>query len=279
MSAGLQPPEPVLVADLFPELLAGLLDLLSGLTQADWERPTACAGWSVKDVAAHLLGVEIGNLSQRRDAHVLGASVDGWDELVMFLNRWNEEWVRVARRISPLLLVDLLRLTGSQMNDTFCALDPHAMGGPVSWAGPQPAPVWLDLAREYTERWHHQQHLRDALERPGFADPRYLAPALAAFVRALPRAFEAVVAPQDTAVTLTITGKAGGRWSVVREQEGWTLYAGAPTHPAAEVILEADRAWRLFTRGLSAAEARTGAILQGDQALGLQVFEMVAIIA
>src|SRR4051812_9968265 len=33
---------------------AGLADLLDDLTEAEWARPSLCAGWRVGDVAAHL---------------------------------------------------------------------------------------------------------------------------------------------------------------------------------------------------------------------------------
>ncbi len=49
--------------DLLPEERAALLDLLAGLTDDEWARPTACAGWSVKDVALHILGGDLGNLA------------------------------------------------------------------------------------------------------------------------------------------------------------------------------------------------------------------------
>ena len=276
---GLTPPRPVIVADLFAEILDGLLKLLSSLDASDWEKPTVCTGWTVKDVALHLLGGEIGNLSSRRDSHWQGASVDGWAELVVFINDWNTEWVRVARRISDPLLIDLLRITGRQMNDYFHTLDPYQTGDPVSWVGPQPAPVWLDLAREFTERWHHQQHIRDATRQSGFKEPRFLAPVLATFVRALPRIFAAVTAAEGTVVTLTITGNSGGRWSVLRKQDGWELFSGSTAGPAAEMILDEDTAWRLFTRGLTAGQARGHAVLKGDPVLGLQVLKMVSIIA
>jgi hypothetical protein len=140
----------------------------------------------VKDVALHLFGVDVGNLSLRRD----GFSDPWWDgardDLVSSLNQWNETWVAVARRLSPRLLCELLRVTGEEVASYFFSLDPAAIGGPVSWAGPDPAPVWLDIAREYTERWVHQQQIRDALGRQGLAEPRYLAPVLATFVHALP---------------------------------------------------------------------------------------------
>jgi uncharacterized protein (TIGR03083 family) len=274
------PPQPVLVVDLFPELLESLLDLLRDLSDADWRQPTICAGWSVKDVTLHLLGGEIGNLSRRRDGHAMeGASINNWQELVAAINDWNERWVQASRRISPRLLVDLLELTGRQMCDYFSTLDPYALGGSVSWAGPQPAPLWLDIACEYTERWHHQQHIREAVGHPGLNQPRYIAPALATFVWALPQAYRLVHAAENTCLTLTITGVAGGRWSIVRQGEEWRLYQGAPDRPVAEVQLDAQLAWRLFTHGLSPDAARPQMAVLGDQRLGWKILYMVSIIA
>jgi uncharacterized protein (TIGR03083 family) len=37
-----------------------LADLLEGLPPADWERPSLCAGWRVRDVAAHLALAHMG---------------------------------------------------------------------------------------------------------------------------------------------------------------------------------------------------------------------------
>lgn len=268
----LQSPQLIIVADLFPEVLEQLLSLLNGLSEEEWNKPTVCAGWSVKDMAVHLLGVEVGNLSRRRDGYASSVSVDSWDELVAFINDWNQEWVQVGRRISSRLLIDLLRFTGGQMYEYFRSLDPYAMGGPVSWVGPEPAPVWLDLAREYTERWHHQQHIRDAVGKPGLKQPRYFAPVLAAFVWALPRTFQGTGAAEDTCVTLTITGASGGQWSLRQEEGDWLFYEGTPEQPDAEVILDEDIAWRLFTRGLSQSQAWEHVTLIGDRTLGMRAF-------
>ena len=145
--------------------------------------------------------------------------------------------------------------------------------------GPEPAPVWLDLAREYTERWHHQQHIRDAVGRPGLKQAHYLRPALDAFVRALPYTFRETWADPGSSVTLTLTGPGGGQWSIRKEAIGWQLYTGAPEQSTAEVILTGDDAWRLFTKGLEPFEVQGRAEIIGDARLGKQIFEMVSIIA
>jgi uncharacterized damage-inducible protein DinB len=62
-------PEPIFTAHLFAELRRQLLDLLQGLQPDEWGRPTAATKWNVKDVVAHLLGGDVGNLSRRRDAY------------------------------------------------------------------------------------------------------------------------------------------------------------------------------------------------------------------
>jgi uncharacterized protein (TIGR03083 family) len=271
-------PQPILVANLFPKIHTELIALLRSLSAGDWQKATACADWSVKDAALHLLGGEIGNLSRRRDGNVLDGKIRGWGDLVTFINEWNQSWVSVADRISPRLLIDLLDFVGSQMCEYFQGLDPYAIGGPVSWVGPEPAPVWLDVAREYTERWHHQQHIRDAVEKPGLKQPKYFSPVLEAFMWALPRTYRETTAEENTSVFVSIVGKSGGRWSIVREEEKWNLYSGSPDKPSAEVMIDQEIAWRLFTRGMSKNLAGEQVKIQGDQKLGARVLEMVSII-
>jgi hypothetical protein len=183
-----------------------------------------------------------------------------------------------ARRLSPAVLVELLAVAGQPLFDYFATLNLEALGNPVTWAGPRPAPVWLDVAREYTERWHHQQHIRDAVGRPGQTEPRYLRPVLATFVHALPVALKDVSAAEGTALSLRIKGAAGGEWSAVREGDGWQLYEGSPEAPAGRVTLEADTAWRLFTKGVTPEVAQERARAAGDSGLTDRVFQVVAII-
>src|SRR6266481_4871189 len=98
-------PEPIIVTDLFPEILHSLLDLLSGLSGEDWNQPTICSRWSVKDIATHLLGGQLGILSRKRDAYEYsGNPIQNWDDLVTLINNLNDIWVRAASRLSPRLL-------------------------------------------------------------------------------------------------------------------------------------------------------------------------------
>ncbi|MCA9863462.1 MAG: hypothetical protein KC432_10595, partial [Thermomicrobiales bacterium] len=179
---------------------------------------------------------------------------------------------------SPPVLIDLLRLTGEQTARYFATLDLDAIGEPVDWVGPEPAPVWLDVAREYTERWVHQQQIRDAAGRPGLQEPEWFTPVLAAFVLGLPRALGEAGTPGET-VLLTITGEAGGQWLARRDETRWWVARGHEAIPTAAVTLDQDSAWRLFTRGISPQQARQVATQAGNPDLTARALETVSILA
>lgn len=275
-----QPLPPVMTLELHPEIQAGLLELLASLTPEEWNLPTACEGWSVKDVAQHMLASMLGILSGQRDGQK-GAWVDAsdWQGLVNFINQQNDTWVRATRRLSPRVICDLLRFGGDGMIAYFQSLDPFAPGLTISWASSERAPIWMEIAREYTEFWTHQQHIRDAVGKMGMKEPRYLTPLLDTFVRGLPRGFEHVPAAENTVVKLAISGEAKREWYLRREGSLWNLYAAVDDPTACTVQLEGDTAWRLFTKGIPAEAARKNALIEGDTALADHVFEVVSIIA
>jgi uncharacterized protein (TIGR03083 family) len=274
----MNPVGPILTAELFPELRRRLLALLGSLGEEDWRRPTAARLWNVKDVALHLLGVDLGNLSRRRDRFELPAPAASWPELVAFINQLNAAWVAAGQRLSPRLLIELTEHVGRQMDEYFQSLDPFAPGGAVSWAGPEGAPQWLDVAREYTERWHHQQQIREATGREGLYEERLFAPVLDTFARALPHTFREVDAPQGTQVQLALSGAGGSSW-VLERRGRWELFRGSAARPSALVKIASTDAWKIFTRGLRGTEAASRAEIEGDRALGAKVLETVSVIA
>jgi uncharacterized protein (TIGR03083 family) len=271
-------PDKIIIVDRFAPLRAHLLTLLAELSEDDWAKPTAAPGWSVKDVAAHLLGGDVAILSGKRDGFRSNEEINSHAELIALVDRLNAEWVLALRRISPRLLRELLAFCGPEVETCFSALDPMQTGGAVSWAGPEPAPVWFDLAREFTERWHHQQQIRDATGRPPLYDRYFLTPVLDTFVRALPHAFRTVMAPSGTVVSFEISGDAGGVWYVYKSEGAWMLLMDSPAEPVTSVVLPQDVAWRLFTKGIDRGKARSLATIEGKPDLADAIFATTAII-
>lgn len=270
----MRPLDPILVAPLFQPLNDELVALLRGLTPEEWNAPTVCSGWSVKDVAAHLLDTALRRLSSHRDGHHMPANVNGG--LVQLVNFMNREWVSTARRLSPEVLTDMLDRYGRQMADFFMTLDPHAPAQwAVSWAGDETSPMWFDIARELTERWHHQQQIRDAVGRPPLYQSRFFTPVIDTFMRALPFTYRSVEAAAGTSLAFEIGDV--GTWFLHRGT-AWTLSRESNGTPAATVSMSGATAWRLFTKGISREVAKTRVEIRGAREYGEPVFSTLAII-
>ena len=278
----LTPVGPVFLVDRLPALHGRLITLLRGLKETDWPRPTACALWSVKDIAAHLLDTALRRLSFGRDGlrSVPEPAPATYAELVAYLNRLNAEWTAACRRLSPRVLIELLEETGPRLHQFFRSLDPHSPAlFPVSWAGEDHSPVWFDIGREYTEQWLHQQQIREALGADLLSGREWLNPTLDIFVRALPFTFKEVGGRAGLSVQFEISGPAGGVWTLVRNPDKWVLFVGTDGEPAATVRLGQEIAWKLFSKGLTARAARQHIHIEGDRRLAEPVFRSLAVMA
>jgi uncharacterized protein (TIGR03083 family) len=276
----LPPPPPILTAQLFPRIEALLLELLRSLDATDWERPTLAPGWTVKDVAGHLLDTSVRKLSVCRD---------GWtnpdvgprpgEDLVAFVNRVNRDGVAFWRRLSPRMLIALLEPASVEYTRYHQSLDPFAEAAfGVSWAGETRSLNWFDTAREYTERWHHQQQIRVAVGRPGIETRDLYHPVLDCFMRALPFTFRDVERPAGTLARFTVSGEAGGTWFLHRAPNDWQLTAEAVGKAVSETIIPQSIAWRLFTKGIDRGEAAAQVEVRGDEELGRGILGMVSIV-
>ncbi len=158
-----------------------LLELLARLSADEWNQPTECPAYSVKGIATHVLGDDFSLLSRQRDGAVQGL-VYLADELPeadfrTLLDAFNDRWVATSRFMSPLLLIELLRLTGEWTASYYESVDPDSPGESVGLFGASQdssSPFWQAIAREYLERWIHHSQIRRALGLGSLADRQFL---------------------------------------------------------------------------------------------------------
>jgi uncharacterized protein (TIGR03083 family) len=246
-----------------------LLDLLTSLSDAQWAAPTAAPQWSVKDIALHLLDVDLSWLARNRDHDQTGIIPipSGHEEFVRGLAERNQRWVDGTRILSPRLITDLLRWSGEQLDAHLGTVD---LAGPSSvyWAGD--VPLWFDLAREFTERWVHYRQIAEAA-RPAGHD-QYLPLVLRTFIWGFPHQYQAP-APAGTAIALEIPGI--GAWVLTKTATGWSLDEGQAAAPAAGLRISGEVAWRLLTG--TRYDARQ-VQLSGDPALAQPLLQVRGII-
>ena len=268
-------------AHLFPVVEHRLLELLHSLDRDEWDLQTIAGSWTVRDVAAHLLDTQLRRLSMGRDRHFIGPRTpfDSNADLVAFINRMNSEGVAIYRRLSPAVLISLMEVASSQLAQYMQALDPMAPASiAVSWAGESESANWFDIAREYTERWHHQQQIRLATNRPGIMTRVLYYPVLDCFMRALPHAYRDQQAEPGTHVRVDVSGGSGGSWFLHRDTDRWTLEERERGTPAAGITIPQEIAWRIFTKGISRESALEQVAVTGNRDLALHVLGTIAIV-
>jgi uncharacterized protein (TIGR03083 family) len=275
-----EPLQPIFTAHLFPDLEARLIELLRSLAPDDWEKQTIAPKWKVKDVAAHLLDTQVRKLAAARHGYKPENSKKlSPAKLIALINTLNAEGVRQYSRLHPDQLISSMEAASRESAEYHQALDPFGPAMfPVSWAGEEESANWFDTAREFTERWHHQQQIRLAVNRPGIMTREFYFPVLDCFMRALPYAYRNVAAQSGTLAQFNISGECGGSWYLFRDGEAWILIASRAGEKISEVAIPQGIAWRIFTKGIVPEEARTQVQVTGDEAVGLHILKMISIV-
>lgn len=270
------------VLPIFSDLNEEYIRLLKDLKVTDWNKSTVCKGWDIKAITVHLLDTNIRRLSIGRDGHsfLKNKQFGTYEELVAFLNQLNAEWVSAMKRVSNEIIIELSEIYQNQLLDYFNEIDPFDMAlFPVRWAGKEHSENWFDIAREYTERWLHQQQIRFALNDQMLLQKKFYVPYLEIVMQALPHTYNKVKAPLNTTVKVEIVGESGGVWVLQKEKNFWSFTDDKVANPDALIYLDQQIAWLLFSKGIDPLEAAQYYQIHGDVSLASHTLKMTSIMA
>lgn len=272
--------EPIFVLDIMDRLDAELIQLLRTLSADEWSAQTIAPKWKVKDVAVHLLDGNLRALSMLRDQY-FGVQPAAEEPLLDFLNRLNAEWVLGMKRLSPRVITDLLESSGREYRAFLRSLPPNEPAVfSVAWAGETESNNWFHIAREYTEKWHHQQQIRLAVgtEALLYTDEFYL-PHLETSMRALPYHYRQLPGQENDLIEIVVRGNSLKSWYLQWQNGSWQLLTESEQQPSCRITIPDAYAWRILTKGIDRAAAVQYSDISGDQTLGLHFFSMLAVMA
>ena len=276
-------PKPIFLVDLLPKIDQKLIELLQNLAQEDWSKQTVAPKWIVKDIAVHLLDGNLRTLSMLRDNY-FGTSapqINAPQDLINYLNDLNADWVKAMKRLSPAVIIDLLKKSGAEYCAYMASLDAYDKAAfSVAWAGEAESLNWFHIAREYTEKWHHQQQIRLAVGKDAeLLATQWYRPYLDTSVRALPHHYRNVKGENGDLIKFAFRGVKDKNWYLKYQTNQWVLLTDSHEKPTCEVVIKDKYAWRIFTKGIERKEVIEQSIIIGKQELGLHIFEMIAVMA
>jgi uncharacterized protein (TIGR03083 family) len=201
-------PPPGTLAGLYAETTRHLTTLLTELSGAEWQAPTAAEGWDVLGVVGHLCGVEA-LLLERLDHEAAWTPAE-------FAAASDAGVVRAAAEGPEATVARWRSLATEVLAHPALALTRHARpGAHVLWDGPAAERNRSLVVRAF-EIWNHGEDIRRALGRP------LALPAPASYhlmadlgVRTLPAMLEARGRTHaGRSARVVLTGPGGGEWTI-----------------------------------------------------------------
>lgn len=212
--------------DAWTQSIEAISELVSPLVDGEWNRPTECPGWSVRDVVSHVIGGESEAMGDPRPIHTLPRDLR---HVTDEKSRYREVQVDVRRHhTAPEMTAELeyaiIRRSRHLRNDR--RLPEHSVSHPVY--GTVTLAEFLDL-RAF-DVWVHEQDLRRALATPGNLDSAGAAITRDVLLARLPRAVaEDAGAPPKSAVVFDISGPVEFLRTVRVDANGIGTVDGSPS--------------------------------------------------
>jgi uncharacterized protein (TIGR03083 family) len=255
------------VVDVLEDVWTAIGELGDILDEVDWELPSECPGWTVRDVLSHMVGTERSLLGDTAPDPVPAPHVHN------DIGARNEGWVAARRtRRGPEVVSEFREVTGRRLAQL------------RSWPSSRfdemgPSPVGEVPYREFMrvrvmDCWVHEQDIRTATARPGHRE----GPAATLAIDRLTSAMPFVVAkqaraPEGSMVRVEVTGPLPRTLDIVVHGGRGTVSPVLESEPTAEVRMDLDVFWRLGCGRVTGEAARGAGLveLRGDTELAERV--------
>ncbi|MCW2940717.1 MAG: hypothetical protein JWN00_3702 [Actinomycetia bacterium] len=254
----------------FEQTVRSTIALADGFEAGDWELPTECPGWTVKDQLAHLVGVERMLLGDSEPVHELPADLP---HVRNDFARLLEVPIDARRPVPGPQVLAELRETLERRLAALATTDPTAETMcPDGKLGPYSR---LMMFRAF-DCWVHEQDIRRATGHPGNLD----SPAGARARQILSGGLPFVVGKRARAeagqsVLFEVSGPHGFRTAVLVGEDRRARVTEQVAEPTVELDLDWEAYLRLAAGRCGPAEIAAG--VHGDADLAARVLASLAI--
>lgn len=246
--------------------------LLAGLSEEQWQTPTALPGWTVHDVVAHIVGTEMmlaGTATPDLD-------VAGRDYVHNDIGALNERWVEHLRSESPASMLAKFRDITSRRKAMLSAM-PIEEWNTVTFTPAGPDSYGRFMRVRIFDCWMHEHDIRDVVGHPaGDADLAGADSRLALDEMASSMPFVVAKkgqAPAGSRVQITLTGPVAREIRVAVDGRAALVEDFGGDDPTVGIALDGLQFSRLAGGRPLTAGRPEGIDYSGDTAAGARIIE------
>ena len=263
--------------ELLEQAFSSVEEVCSQLSLADWDKPTDCPGWTVKDNLSHLASYEAVASGL---AELATAPIDHLTHFTPGFGEANEREVEARRGIpGPQVLDEYRQATGARLKH-LGSLDDAAWETDESQFPWGTANTKQMLPIRVLDVFYHEQDIRRATGKPGHLDG---AVAAFAFTRmstlALPRIVGKTVAPPD-GTTVRWDVPAPGRAFGIEMRDGKAVPVEPPARATVHFSSDLETFLCLFGGRWKPDATRADGKLtvEGDAELANQILDNITVV-
>jgi uncharacterized protein (TIGR03083 family) len=255
------------------EVWSSLATLGAGLSDAEWDAPTACPGWPVSAQYAHVIGTEsvlLGRPSPELPPVQL-------DHVRNDIGGFNEAWILSMAAEPRQSVLDRFVEVTSARRKALAAMGEDEFAAD-SWTPIGPADYRRFMQIRVFDCWVHEQDIRYSIGRPGHDDGPVADQSVDEVVRAIGYIIgKKAGAGPEASVSITLTGPVGRQIEVAMVAGRARVVAHIDGSPAATLSLSSTAFTRLACGRIDAPALRAGAfggvLLGGDTAFGERIVD------
>jgi uncharacterized protein (TIGR03083 family) len=251
--------------DLLDSCWSSIVALCADLTPEQWDAPTECPGWSVRDNVSHLIAIENRLLGLPDDPPLTDYPPHVKNEV----GRFNENSIELRRALpGPEVLAEFSAVTTKRLQQLRALSDEELER--VGWSPIGDIPYRQFMVVRLFDSWSHEQDIRRALDRPGNLSGAVVDTVLAWHARSLGYIVgKKARAPEGSVVHFAVTGPTAVDYAVAVSDGRASVVADQSSAPTATLTLDTEAFIALLGGRWSAdeAEARGRVRYSGDTAL------------
>lgn len=242
------------MVDIWESSARSLIGVLDGLSESEWSLPTGCPGWSVKDIAAHIVGLERILLGEPAASSQFQEIIDSGVE-----ERKAVPGAEISEELREVIDAAHVLLTNSTGEEE------------IEWLG-RTVPRHKVMERRIIDIWIHEQDLRAALGKSGGLESAGALFVYSSMSAAFARVLSSASLPAAT-FSIVTTGEGAFSMHYIIDGEGNVMLG---ENLGATVLKMTTENWVALIAGRTNARPDDVQIT-GDQELGKQIVERMGI--